>query len=364
MTWWTVASGLTPIMAYDSSHFESNSVLTDLTGGGNHADMAGQSASMVLTGTNPVQTITCVKGTGAGWSYNRVTRPSAGVLMGLVSNVNPRVMLFSDYGVPGNYHALLFETDVTTLSPFGQMRCDGLANSVGLPTNDALKFGAIVFDADGYQYYYNGNWLGAKFAAPLTLLSSVGSNWPSIWGLNANLSALAMFEGVAALSDLQSLESEVRRAVVGPPVVFHGYASDLSRVNTIAAMELSTQGMVDTTGRIGTAPPEALDGLGVRSKAIALDCGGHDIYFGGVGQVAGTVKNTPAIPVARRVLLIEEGTRSVIREAWSDATTGAYVFARIAMDCRYTVVSYDHTHAFRAVVADRVAPELMPEHVP
>lgn len=55
MSWWTSSAGLTPIIAYDSSHFESNSVLTDLTGGGNHADMAGQSASLVVVGTNPIQ---------------------------------------------------------------------------------------------------------------------------------------------------------------------------------------------------------------------------------------------------------------------------------------------------------------------
>jgi hypothetical protein len=29
------------------------------------------------------------------------------------------------------------------------------------------------------------------------------------------------------------------------------------------------------------------------------------------------------------------------------------------MNTTYTVVSYDHTQAFRAVVADRVKPELM-----
>ena len=31
------------------------------------------------------------------------------------------------------------------------------------------------------------------------------------------------------------------------------------------------------------------------------------------------------------------------------------------MNTSYTVVSYDHTQAFRAVVADRIVPEFMPE---
>jgi hypothetical protein len=364
MNWWTSAAGLTPIIAYDSSHFQSNAVLTDLTGGGNHADMAGQSASLVVVGTNPIQSITCVKGVGAGWSYQRVTRPTAGVLMALVSHVNPRVMLFSDYGVIGNFHALLIETDVTTLSPHGQIRCEGTANSVGLPTGAAVKFVAIAFDASGYQYYCNGTWVGAKFSVPLSLLSSVGSNWPSSWGMYANLSALGMFDGVASLTDLQDLEAQVRLAVVGPPVVFHGYGTDLSRVNTIPTVNLATQGLGDNTGRINTAPMQALDGLGVRNKALVPILGHHDIYFGGVGQVVGTVKNTPATPVRRRVLLIEESTRAVIRETWSEAATGAYSFGRVSTYTTYTVVSYDHTQAFRAVVADRVVPELMTEQSP
>ena len=187
MNWWTSAAGLIPTIAYDASHFQSNTVLTDLTGAGNHADMAGQTASLVVMGTNPIQSITCVKGVGAGWTYQRVTRATSGVLMALVSHVNPRVMLFSDYAIAGNPNALLIETDVTTLSPYGQIRCEGATNSVGLPTGAAVKFVAIAFDASGYQYYCNGSWVGAKFSVPLSLRSSVGSNWPSGWGLNANL---------------------------------------------------------------------------------------------------------------------------------------------------------------------------------
>jgi len=61
---------------------------------------------------------------------------------------------------------------------------------------------------------------------------------------------------------------------------------------------------------------------------------------------------------------MEEGTRAVIRETWSEASTGAYLFGRVDMSARYTVVSYDHTQAFRAVVADRVIPEVMPEYLP
>lgn len=362
MSWWTSIAGLSALIAYDASHLESPTVLTDLSGGGNHADMGTQEVGPAAIGLQ--STAVCVLGKGLGWHYNRVNRPTSGVLMALVANVAPRVMLFSDFQSPGGtYHALLIETDVTNLSPYGQIRCEGYGTSVGLPSGDCLKFVAIVFDATGYRYYYNGGWLGGRFASPLYLLSSVGSDWPNSWGLNGNLLALGMFAGMADLADMQNLEAQTRGAIVyGPSLGAHGFGVDVSRVNTIAESNLSTQALGDGTGRANTAPMQALDGLGVRSFLLQPIMGTHDIHFGGLGQVVGTVKNTPATPVRRRVLLMNEATRVVIRETWSDAVTGAYSFTRIAMDASYTVVSYDHTHAFRAVVADRVTPELMVEY--
>lgn len=88
-----------------------------------------------------------------------------------------------------------------------------------------------------------------------------------------------------------------------------------------------------------------------------------DLYFGGLGRVAGTVaeKATPAnVPLRRRVVLIDERTRHAIRETWSDTATGAYVFDSIASTRTYTVVSYDHTSLYGAVVADALVPEPMP----
>jgi hypothetical protein len=124
-------------------------------------------------------------------------------------------------------------------------------------------------------------------------------------------------------------------------------------------------GFLSVIGVTPYAPPEALDALGVRSKGFLSVIGqGPSIYFGGKGRVSGTVKNTPNSPVHRRVVLLDEPTRTLIRETWSDAITGAYTFDGIAMGSTYTVVSYDHTQAFRAVVADRVVPELMLEYTP
>ena len=83
---------------------------------------------------------------------------------------------------------------------------------------------------------------------------------------------------------------------------------------------------------------------------------------GGRGRITGTVKekNTPAnTPLKRRVVLLSMPGSRAIRETWSDPASGVYEFREIAMDRRYTVISYDHTGVYRGVVADNLSPELM-----
>lgn len=81
----------------------------------------------------------------------------------------------------------------------------------------------------------------------------------------------------------------------------------------------------------------------------------------GRGRVAGTVKEkgTPDAPVYRKVRLIRERDGLLIREAWSNPATGAYSFDYVDELQKFTVLSYDHTGAFRAVVADGQIPELI-----
>lgn len=80
----------------------------------------------------------------------------------------------------------------------------------------------------------------------------------------------------------------------------------------------------------------------------------------GIGRVRGTVKNTPATPVRRKVRLIRARDGLVIREQWSDPVTGAYDFKYVDELQIFTVVSYDHTELYNAVIGDRLVPELMP----
>jgi hypothetical protein len=84
--------------------------------------------------------------------------------------------------------------------------------------------------------------------------------------------------------------------------------------------------------------------------------------FKGRGRISGTVKvqtlptNTP---VFRRVLLYREPEGVLVSATWSDKVTGEYVFNGIKPEFKYTVMSYDHTQGFRAVLADNLTPEVV-----
>jgi len=85
----------------------------------------------------------------------------------------------------------------------------------------------------------------------------------------------------------------------------------------------------------------------------------RDVLYGGMFGLSGTVKykNTPTnTPVHRKVWLFREPDMRAIATTWSDATTGAYEFRYIAGGYKYTVVSFDYTQSYRAVIADNLSP--------
>jgi len=357
MSWWTTVPGLTPVAAFDASRISDAQLLDGV--GANHITatstlmpndfllkgVAGNSNPMALTAPIPM--------------------PATGVVAALWSPKRRNVLLTPGYNDTTGYALHMsdngqgwYASKANTSAPYG------LYGIIG-----ARYFVAMVTRGSDSILYVDGNLVGVPVSSSYTM-SQIGQIGYGVNGNEYNLDAdeyfhaLGVWTGVATQADIRAIEAAVRLALVGVPARFHGYGTDLSRVNTIPTVNLATQGLGDSTGRVNTAPMQALDGLGVRNKMMYPTIGKRDIYFGGMGQVVGTVKNTPATPVRRRVLLIEEGTRAVIRETWSEAATGAYTFGRIAMNTTYTVVSYDHTQAFRAVVADRVVPELMLEQSP
>jgi hypothetical protein len=88
-----------------------------------------------------------------------------------------------------------------------------------------------------------------------------------------------------------------------------------------------------------------------------------DLEDGGLFRVTGTVKEKALpsnTPLKRKVRLHREPDGRMIRETWSDATTGAYTFDNIRGDINYYVTTFDYLHNYRAVIADNLTPEAMP----
>ena len=97
----------------------------------------------------------------------------------------------------------------------------------------------------------------------------------------------------------------------------------------------------------------------IRGKKVATAL--NDLEFSRK-RIAGTVKEdgSPDVPVKRRVRLHREQDGFLIREVWSHPVTGAYSFDYIDATQRYTVITYDYEHDYRAVIADNITPEAMP----
>src|SRR5690606_28545790 len=90
----------------------------------------------------------------------------------------------------------------------------------------------------------------------------------------------------------------------------------------------------------------------------------HDLQDGGLYRTYGTVElaGTPNLLLRRRVELWNQRDKRMVRETWSDATTGAWSFDHIrgGDGTRYSAVTYDHTNQKQAVIADNLKLEAMP----
>ena len=86
----------------------------------------------------------------------------------------------------------------------------------------------------------------------------------------------------------------------------------------------------------------------------------RDLEFGGRCAVVGVtkIKGEPNSPFRCRVRLLRDRDAYLVRETWSDATTGAFIFEGLSEAYTYTAYAQDHTGNYRAVVADRITPEV------
>lgn len=178
--------------------------------------------------------------------------------------------------------------------------------------------------------------------------------------IGGDSSGSAKFAGY--LDEVRVTKGLARYTGAFAPPGFFGYLFPTPRNKTrgrIAATDPLT---------VGTGPT-IIYGIPTLTNPVRLtvESGSVKDYITGVrgtgrGRVAGTVKEkgTPDAPVYRKVRLLRERDSLLIREVWSHPVTGAYSFDYVDELQLFTVLSYDHTGAFRAVVADRIVPELIP----
>ena len=85
-----------------------------------------------------------------------------------------------------------------------------------------------------------------------------------------------------------------------------------------------------------------------------------DAEFGGPCAIAGVTKakGTPNTPYRSKVRLLRDRDALLVRETWSDPVTGVFVFSGLNPAHKYTAYAQDHMGNFRAVIADRVTPEV------
>lgn len=147
---------------------------------------------------------------------------------------------------------------------------------------------------------------------------------------------------------------------------FHGLRPGHGRgVYTVPPATVSgvpTSRMTSPLARLDNSMPQAR----VKGAAVNYYRGQklwrRNVYQGGNGRIVGTVgiKGSPNTPVQRRVRLIDEKSGLLVREVFSDPVTGAYEFLYVAMDHKYTVMTYDYDNNYRAVVADNITAEFVP----
>lgn len=141
---------------------------------------------------------------------------------------------------------------------------------------------------------------------------------------------------------------EVRAVFPSPPNAAMGYV----RANQPLSAVVPPSPAKKISGKDRSAAAARISGASARV----------DQEDGGQYRIVSTVevKGTPNVPVHRRVVLINERSRRVVRETWSDPVTGEYRFEGIRGDVTYTTMAYDYTNNKRAAVADNLTAERMP----
>lgn len=331
MAWWDSVASLTPVAAWDALHFS----------GGQLQDQVGSNAITVQGGVATPFPLYGLYGQDKPWPLTTPLALSGDfVLMGFVMHVSRGLVFYKALSDSSSY--FLDQESNGAIYQYA----NGSGGQVGSgPAWGTHKFMVLVVSPTSARVYLNNDWAGAAFARSW-VADTVGGIGYYADGNEYNLGgserffAAGLWSGAGSLADLRALESACRAALVGPPVGVHSAA--LARWHSPNTELWSQPGSYSPWVR-------------------ALASSRRDIYFGGNGQITGTVKEKgqPDQPLVRQVLLYSENTHQLVADVWSDAA-GNYRFEWLDPAQRYTVISTDYRQMYRAVIADNLRPEAMP----
>lgn len=339
MSWWTTLAGLTPLAAWDAERTTAAQMSDGV--GTNHLTRTGG----VWAQTAPHK---IVPGNANLLRFaTPIDIPTTGMFfaMWVWQSRSHRPMLYS-MGDGTNNYAIYQATDnfwriSNTLGSMDSSVASGMERPAG-----QVNFAAIVHDASTRRLYVNNQFHGSttpRNSVPTRLAAVGGLADGQVFTLHPGEGFLAggFFSGATTLAQMQGLEQALRLQLE-----FQGPA----QLRSFAA----------ALGRLSTAP-QGPGGMNIRTADFAPRLARRRAVFSSPGTITGTVKekSTPAnTPLARQVLLFADRGWVLVDSTWSHPVTGAYAFDNLETNQTYTVVSIDHTTMYRAVIADRIRPEL------
>lgn len=338
--WFTICSGLTPIWAIDSRTYTTTGSLKDRIGSNDlkRAPRLQESPRFRMSGD----------GTFLEFTSN-ITLPTNCVIVlmcGYEANTWQAVWL----ALKDTNHYVMHQAGT---GPFSCNGAGGGGEFGGTPpqlaSTPAPVFMVVTLDAAGGELWANG----AKFPVkrprnnfpdvvngfgytPYTAHHVEGSDY---------LYACAIFEGAPPSEfDMRNMRATLLDFTTGIPTT------------TRALLPLLSSKGGDTLADAGKVSPFLT--LPMLTPVLSK----YDHRYSGNGRISGTVKRKSSpnnTPVARRVLLVDEKTCSIVLETWSNATSGAYTFNGVSPLLKFSVIAYDYTLTHPAVIASNITPTVV-----
>lgn len=289
--WWTAAPALTPVAAWDAARVSGNQFVD---GVGDNNLIANVQLTDLQASPNK----------GVFFNTAAFTTPisvplSGGVIAGWISNYTN-----SGFGIDGTgAQTVFFEGVDFWMDNYARLM---FGSNVGV--RDEPQFVAFVYKGESAELYIDGQIVNSITNGNLSIMGYALTVINMMQGEQKKyFHSLAILTGTATLSDLQALETAAR--------------------TKLAEVVMQNRGFTPALGR-------------------------RDYQFGGAGYITGTILDKTATPLQCKVQLYDESSKMLTREVWSNATTGSYTFDNIDPTLTYSIITYDHSGKYRAVISD------------